>query len=304
MTDVHMPDYVAYACRVFIEGHEGSVGCSPSGVMFNKFMTLLYRDVRRTLGVDIRLPHCWYRWGDEVVRHGMSYLSWNYDSPGVTRVMFTGDVAGFPDDDRVKRYIDSYASRFIHAYSGPEGVEMAVDDVYSEAPFEFQNRFRMLRENLRISKGNLVAVNQTEVVRSLYENAMRVFPHSEFPLLKDRVSEFTAVFEAALDNAVPMVKLQEISEIFWYWFCYHLRLHPRCHENVSGLTLEIWRDSLPYEDRNFDIKMENYAHRVCDGGSDDPVIAEMLVRRNERVRTMRSLLRDMSSGEGDGVLDC
>lgn len=55
--------------------------------------------------------------GDEVVRHGMSYLSWNYDSPGVTRVMFTGDVAGFPDDDRVKRYIGSYASRFIHAYS-------------------------------------------------------------------------------------------------------------------------------------------------------------------------------------------
>ena len=68
MTDVHMPDYVGYACRVFIEGHEGSVGCSPSGVMFNKFMTLLYRDIRRTLGVDIRLPHCWYRWGDEVVR--------------------------------------------------------------------------------------------------------------------------------------------------------------------------------------------------------------------------------------------
>ena len=145
MTDVHMPDYIGYACRAFIEGHEGSVGCNPSGVMFNKLMTLLYRDVRRTLGVDIRLPHCWYRWGDEVVRHGMSYLSWNYDSPGVTRVMFTGDAAEFPDDDRVKRYIDSYVSRFIHAYSGPEGVEMAVDDVYLEAPFEFQNRFRMLR---------------------------------------------------------------------------------------------------------------------------------------------------------------
>lgn len=240
-----------------------------------------------------------------MVRHGMSYLSWNYDSPGVTRVMFTGDAAEFPDDDRVKRYIDSYASRFIHAYSGPEGVEIAVDDVYSEAPFEFQNRFRMLRENIRISKGNLVAVNQTEVVRSLYENAMRVFPHSKFPLLQHRVSEFTAVFEAALDNAVPMVKLQEISEIFWFWFwfCYHLRLHPRCHENVSRLTLEIWRDSLPYEDRNFDIKMENYAHRVCDGGSDDPVISEMLVRRDERVRTIRGLLRDMSN-EGDGVLDC
>ena len=154
----------------------------------------------------------------------MSYLSWNYDSPGVTRVMFTGDAVEFPDDDRVKRYIDSYASRFIHAYSGPEGVEMAVDDVYSEAPFEFQNRFRMLKENLRISKGNLVAVNQTEVVRSLYENAMRVFPHSEFPLPKHMVSEFTAVFEATLDNAVPMVKLQEISEIFWFWFYYHLRL--------------------------------------------------------------------------------
>ena len=234
--------------------------------------------------------------GDEVIRHGMSYLSWNYDSPGETRVMFTGDAAEFPDDDRVKRYIDSYASRFIHASSGPEGVEMAVDVMYSEAPFEFQNRFRTL-ENIRISKGNLVAVNQTENVRSLYENAMRAFPHSDFPSLRGRVSEFTAVFEAALDNAVPIVKLQEISEIFWFWFCYHLRLHPRCHENVPRLTLEIWRDSLPYEDRSFDIKMENYAHRVCDGGSDDPVISEMLVRRDERVRTIRDLLRDMSSVE-------
>ena len=63
MIDVHMLDYIRYACQAFIEGHEGSVGCSPSGVMFNKFMTLLYRDVRRALGVDIRLPHCWYRWG-------------------------------------------------------------------------------------------------------------------------------------------------------------------------------------------------------------------------------------------------
>ena len=49
--------------------------------------------------------------------------------------------------------------------------------------------------------------------------------------------------------------------------------------------------------------MENYAHRVCGGGSDDPVISEMLVRRDERVRTIRGLLRDMSN-EGDGVLDC
>ena len=63
MTDVHMPDYARYACQVFIGGHEGSVGCSPTGVMFNKFMTLLYRDIRKTLGVDISLPHCWYRWG-------------------------------------------------------------------------------------------------------------------------------------------------------------------------------------------------------------------------------------------------
>ena len=219
MTDVHMPDYARYACQVFIGGHEGSVGCSPIGVMFNKFMTLLYRDIRKTLGVDISLPHCWYRWGgDEVVRHGMPYLSWNYDSPGVTRVMFSGDAAEVSDDDQVKRYIDSYASKFIRMYSGPEGVEMAVDVMYSEAPFEFQNRFRTLRENIRISKGNLVAVNQTENVRSLYENAMRAFPHSDFPSLRGRVSEFTAVFEAALDNAVPIVKLQEISEIFWFWF--------------------------------------------------------------------------------------
>ena len=56
-----MPDYARYACQVFIGGHEGSVGCSPTGVMFNKFMTLLYQDIRRTRGVDSSLPHCWYR---------------------------------------------------------------------------------------------------------------------------------------------------------------------------------------------------------------------------------------------------
>ena len=57
--------------------------------------------------------------GDEVVRHRMHYLSWNYDSPGVTRVMFSEDAAEVSDDDQVKRHIDSYASKFIRMYSGP-----------------------------------------------------------------------------------------------------------------------------------------------------------------------------------------
>lgn len=174
---------------------------------------------------------------------------------------------------------------------------MAVDEVCCEAPFEFQNRFGMLMENLRISQGNMDAENQIDVIRSLYRNAMEVFPHGEFPSLTDGVTRFDAVFTAALDGRVPVVKLQEISEIFWDWFCCHLRLHPACHGNVSGLTLETWRDSLPYEDRNFDMKMENYAYRVCGDGSDDPVIAGMLERRDVRVRTIRGLLRDMSSDE-------
>ncbi|MFO8051471.1 MAG: hypothetical protein R6V01_07215 [Thermoplasmatota archaeon] len=38
----------------------------PTGVYFNKVMSILHH--RSKSKYDLRLPHCWYRWGDEVVR--------------------------------------------------------------------------------------------------------------------------------------------------------------------------------------------------------------------------------------------
>ena len=290
-------DYVRYASWRFITGYVESEGRQPTGVLFNKFMTLLHRNLKVRHGVDIRLPHCWYRWGDEVVRHGMSYLQWDHVEPGETRVSFRDPVQDIDGDDSVVKLIDPFVEHFIARYSGEEGAEMAVDEVYAAAPFEFQNRFRMLRESLRISRTNLVAVNQTDVIDSLFENAMGCFPHDEFPEVSPYAVQFSAVFKAALDSGVYVRELQEIAEYFWFYFCYHLRLHDRCHENVSVQTLGVWADAIPAETTDYERTIQNQAYLVDPEGSSGDVVRALLLERERRISAVYELLDRMGDGE-------
>ena len=285
--------YVEKIAYVFISKYRAKNGELPYGVLFNKFMTLVYRRIRDSLGKDIGLSHCWYRWGDEVVRYDMPFISWNHESQGVTRVSYSGHLSYLPHDDDIIVFADRAAEEFISRYHGREGMEEVVDEVYSNAPFQFQNEFRKLRENLKIAKRGIPISNHIPFVRQLFDEAMKSFPYKEFPGMEDKIRGFESIFNRALNRGLSVDRLQDISEDFWFMFCYRLRLHPRCHENVSRETLEIWMEMIPDSEEDYSAELERYAGYLFDEDESDPIIADLHERGKRRLEEIEELLEGM-----------
>lgn len=283
-------DHVRTASYIFLNEYKGRTGRDATGVLYNKYLTLLHRDLKKE-GIDIRLSHCWYRWGDAVVQYYLPYIHWTHDDLDKTTVSFVGRPR-YDHDDPVVIRSKEFAKEFIDSYgNGTEGVESAIDEVYSEAPFEFQNEYRKLRESLRISKSRNPYENFKDYALSLLKNAMDVFP-KEFSVISRQKDEFVAVFEGAVRNNTPEEVLFDMAEDFWFFFCYYLRINKKCHENVTNETLRIWRSVIPSEKERFERSIQNYAHQFCDG-DDNAIVQGMLRRRTERLSELKQLLSDI-----------
>lgn len=299
MKTVHKPDYVKAVSSIFLEKYEKRNSKPATGVLFNKYLTLLNRRLFSTFRRDVMmLPHCWYRWGDEVVRYYLPYIDWNHDDLTVTTVTFNDRRLSHNElSDVLTDEAATFADEFIAEYSGDEGFERAIDEVYSEAPYPFQNEYRKLRESLRISRSRPQISNYYDYVRdSLFEPAMKTFP-STFKNLTAQKNEFTAVFELALESKVSPDELYELDETFWFFFCYHLRLDRRCHFNVRKETLAFWEEVLPIETGRFEKSMQNYAWKYSNGRINppsDPTICQLTEDRKKRVSEVNTLLAELN----------
>ena len=286
-------DYVRIASYIFIRDHFDICGRAPSGVLYNKYMTLLNRKLA-SQGHNMGLPHCWYRWGDEVVRYGMSYIGWNHDDPRFTEVSYCGAIPGeLADGDPIVSFSEDFSKEFIGKYKGPEGAEMAIDEVYSDAPYTFQNDYRRLREALRISLRSVGFSNFKDYILSIFDSAMASFPE-EFGFLGKQKEEYEAVFRMAVECDSSREDLFELSECFWFFFCYHLRLDDRCHENVKRSTLDVWWDMVPLEDSRYHQNIRTYAFLLRSDSYSDPVIDRMLREREESLSNAESILSRLS----------
>lgn len=293
------PNYVMLSSELFINKFEARNNCKVQGVLFNKYMTLLHRDLKRK-GFDIGLPHCWYRWGDEVVRYNMPYISWDHEYAAYTQVSWRGE-RNTPNinGDEVMTFASEYADQFIDNYSGEEGAELAIDEVYDQAPFGFQNDYRKLRESLKNISNNKTSMfsNTANVAGSLFEDAMTNFPH-EFSVIKKEKDQFESVFRMMMDNNAPTYDLFNISEDFWFYFCYYLRLNKKCHENVSNSTLAVWKEKIPEEKDQFYLKLQSYSHEY---GKDSTDANVMILNKtwNENDSTLDDMLSELPDDDGD-----
>ncbi len=275
-------DYIRVFSYIFLRRYKERTGNDSSGVLFNKFMTLLNRELL-SRGVDMHLPHCWYRWGDEVVRYCFPFIDWNHDDLSNTHVRYSDKRPRMSTKDPNVKYASVFADDFISRYAKTYGQEEAIDEVYSDAPFSFQNDFRKLREAVTISRRNIPINNYHDYIKGLFETAVSSFP-PEFGFLRQRFQEFEATFRLALDGNAKPEELYEISETFWFFFCYHLRLNSRCHENVPQSTLEVWREVLPAEEEKYRMFVQNQAAEYCNDIGNNEVIDRLLQERNERVK--------------------
>ena len=216
---------------------------------------------------------------------------------GETRVSYMGCAPEVDSTDAIVVMIDGSADSFISRCSKEGEAEVAVDGMCVAAPFEFQVRFGMLRESLGTSGSDPVSADCTDNVRTLFEDAMGCFPVAEFPEASPHAERFGAVFRAALDSGATAAVLQEIAECFWTYFCHHLRLHERCHENVSVVTLGAWAEAIPAETTDYERTIQNQAHMVDPEGSSGEVVRVLLRERERRISEISELMERM---EGDG----
>ena len=251
------PDYVKIASFLYLDEYRRRFGKDTSGVLFNKYMTLLYKGIKENLSIDIGLPHCWYRWGDIVVTQSMPYLQFNHSDLNETTVVFAGREPMIPSDDRVVDLCRDYLKEFLSEFGqGKEGVESAVDEVYTNAPYPFQNEYRKLRESLDISRSNQPYTNMDDYISTLFDKAMSVFPE-DFSEMDDDKGDFIAVFKESLREGAGITDLFDLCEDFWFHFCYRLRI--RCNENVDRETILHWQEGLISEDRRYRRSLENSA---------------------------------------------
>lgn len=280
-------DYTRIASFMFLEEYGHRYGREVSGVLFNKFLTLLNVGLKEQQGFDMKLAHCWYRWGDVVVGQVLPYINWTHSDLNMTSVSFIGDPPSYRED-RVTDFIGAFIETFISRYGeGKEGVEMAIDEVYSNAPLDFQRDYRMLRESLKISKVNMPYSNRREYIGSLFDKAMSSFPDAKFKQITKHKNDFAAVFREVLANGASNEDLFDIAEDFWFFFCYHLRV--KYNENVRRDIVDQWREKLPLETSRYEASIQNYAHQFCPDSS-NPAVQKLLRERETRLEELDGLL--------------
>ncbi len=112
-------DLVRIAAYIFIDTFSRRIGKSVPGPLFNRYMVLLSRKPAAR-GTGMRLPHCWYRWGDEALRDAMPYLRWKCGDFRSASVEFIGGVPRIVSDSlAVPAHIPHSANPFIQPPDSP-----------------------------------------------------------------------------------------------------------------------------------------------------------------------------------------
>jgi hypothetical protein len=292
-------DYVRVASYLFFEKHRKEGRGEIPGVMYNKFITLLYRDLKPEY--DIGLPHCWYRWGDIVVAHCIPYVSWIHRTQRYTVTEWNGETPEYDPNDKIVALIKKNIAQFMIRHKGSEAHETAKDEVYDGAPCEFQNEYRMLRESLESLSKNKVMDNQADYIGALFAAAMKKFPSKEFKHIAGEKERFEAVFRAGLRNNATPKDMFDLAELFWFFFCYHLRLNKKCHENVPKETLNIWAEEIPWEALGIEHALQNYAEMFRRGPADDPLILSLLEDRRQRMKRIDEFMSKYPYDDGTGA---
>jgi len=152
------------------------------------------------------------------------------------------------------------------------------------APHPFFDKYGKLRESLESLSRNKVMDDQADYIGNLFAAAMKTFPKKEFGHIAGEKEKFEAVFGAGLRNNASPKDLFDLAELFWFFFCYHLRLNRKCHENVPKETLNIWAEEIPWETLGIEHALQNHAELFRRGPADDPLILSLLEDREKRMK--------------------
>ena len=183
-----------------IKQFKRKTGGIPRGVYFNKAMSLTHKILKEEHGINIGLPHYWYRYGDQIHKREMPReLEWNHENPVKTTVNWKGDTQLADQDDTCKQ-IQKIVRIITDKYAGKN--KQITKDVYQYAPYDFQRRILECRGVIYGWKNalNWYAKSYKNISMPVILTALDSFPSSEFPKLKVPFHVFKTVTKQLLDN--------------------------------------------------------------------------------------------------------
>lgn len=274
--------HLARACWVVVQEHQERHGRPPTSLYFNKVLSLLHKRLGDQ-GHDMKLPHCWHRWGDEVVRSWLpTPVQWEHDA--TTTVGWVGKEPRKPTD-RLGKALSETMDEILKE-SSAQGIEDMVDKVYAYAPFEFQRAYRQIRHiNFDAGRSFIDAASVANMTAGLIEHAATCFPYEEFEDASFHArSVFTACKATLEQDPASLETVRESLEQFWTYWCHYLRLHARGHENVPASTLDVWRQELEPQEREFEIVFLAHLRSMIEANPDlrDTEVLRPWIGRLER----------------------
>lgn len=236
--------FLHYASYEVINSYKEKKKRLPTGLYFNKIMSLLNQRLKRK-GVELGLPHYWYRYGDQVHRYSMpSNLVWNHEEPTLTTVDWKDTKIlkdeGWPYylfEDIIRDLTDKYADNEYEA----------VREVYKYAPFSFQQKFLDIREILygKANAFNWDNESYNRISEKVILDTLKYFPRKDFPQLEEFYQVvYNFIEELAGRDDYSFKLIERICINFWFLFCYYLRLHKKAHENIPPESIAYWQNSL------------------------------------------------------------
>lgn len=272
----------------------------PSGLFFNKVLSILYKTLKEEK-IDIKLPHCWYRWGDEVVRHYMPYeIEWNHEEAYFTTVDWNGDRPDPIENDGLRKEIDDTIDRIIKKYSSyKEEIGELLSEVYKTAPFEFQKQYKNVRDILfdkRLAQSKSTDFGKN-ILWPILDKALNTFPDDTyFKTVRQHIPAFKRLIYLYINQPNPNYKvINEISEEFWFWFCYYLRVNDQAHENINQDTLAYWEEVRIKEDEIYMRNFQDYAFSLYNSDNtlrDDDILKPFIDAAIQRERELESTFKE------------
>lgn len=263
----------------------------PSALLFHK-LVVLARFRLEAQGIRVPIPYSWYLFGAQAEDlHSGVRLNWS-NSERKTEVEWASAPPKVVGDDPGFEPVERVIHELVEQYSSEEAAELAVDEVYSHAPYDFQRRFRDVRMNLRITgrgSSGEAAAHRADLWNLALE-AFDVFPVRHFPAVTPYLAPVKEAIRLTTSVGLERNRAlsEEVIEGFWSLFCHFLRVDRVGHFDVEKATVEEWvenaESTLAYFSRNFGDIVVSLAD-VDPTVADDATLGSIVSSRRSDQRT-------------------
>jgi len=243
-----------YASYKIIQRYKDPQTDKVDGIRFNKMISLLNHELLKDKknGLDIKLPHCWYFYGDMVIRRDMPIQVRidQTDEEPIAQVYWEGSKPKV--DNKTKKKIDRKEMYLQSKYPPSCDKADVIEAVYTYAPYEFQRNFLIFRNDNKFLPQEYFKEIHQKVLQGDFKNAVDNFPYEQFPILKVPFTKITYIINSIFTEYPEDKQIGiDLGNKFWKIFCKFLILDKKGSYNASNHTIKHW-------EKNSNEELEKY----------------------------------------------